>query len=93
MSKDFFIFLATHENAALITFRGELEGILIKNTNDFFKNADALQELMVHVMKRTSAQEGRWIWKISDRWQTISGWELDEGDEGPYELPDGMYHL
>lgn len=68
--------LKEHENAALITN----EGIFIKgvahNAEDIKNNADLVQGILYDLMKNSEPTEGCWIWKISDDWSTISGWEI-----------------
>lgn len=78
--EDIFFYLADHENAALVTSNGQFEGGLAHNPKDLLMYADVIQEMMVDIMKTEMAREGLWLWKISDNWQTIAGWEL-LGDE------------
>ena len=79
--KHLLIHLRKHENAALITANGELKQGFAHRENDLTDNADALQALMIDIMKSPDAQSGVWLWKISEKWNCISGWEIIKEEE------------
>lgn len=72
------MFLRPYEDAALLTVKGRLHMAITHSVYDLNSNADALQELMVGIMKYREAKEGDWVWKISKNWRSLSGRELEK---------------
>lgn len=70
--------LKTGENAALITEEGEFLAGWTTSPRALHENADAVQELMIEMLKDPDCQEGMWLWKISDNWTTVEGCELED---------------
>ena len=71
--------LKSYENAAIFTYEGKMERAFAHSSSDFLKHADVVQEIMTKIMKYEEARDGRWIWKISDHWHSLTGWELEGG--------------
>jgi len=76
LKRNIYMFLRPHEDAALLTVKGRLHLAITHNAHDLNSNSDALQEMMVDVMKHPEAKKKDWIWKISDHWSSLSGTEL-----------------
>lgn len=76
-NKHLYIFLKPHENVAIITKDGKMANGMVHRKEDLIQNADTVQAIMIDVMKHPRAQEGIWLWKISENWSTISGWEIE----------------
>lgn len=76
-SKDLYIFLKSHENAAILTCYGTMAKGIVHHPEDLQQNADVLQELMCYALKKPGAKEGLWLWKISNNWKSVVGWEVD----------------
>lgn len=72
------MFLRPYEDAAVLTVKGKLQSAITHNPYDLHRNADALQELMVGIMKYREARDKDWVWKITDGWRTLSGMEVEE---------------
>lgn len=72
-----FMILLPDDNAALLTVRGKIHMALTHHVNDLEQNADAVQGMMVGIMKYQEAKQGDWVWKIRDGWQTLSGMEVE----------------
>lgn len=62
-------------DAFLLTLDGKMIKGITSNESDLLENADAIQELMIDIMKEEQAQSGLWRWKIFDNWNSIEGWE------------------
>lgn len=73
-----FFNLREYENAAIVTFDGKYQGSLFQNPTHQIAYADVLQEMMSDIMHNETARDGLWIWKISENWKTIAGWELTD---------------
>ncbi len=76
MTKHLYVELREEENAALITIDGEMRQGFAHNERDVTENADALTDLMVRMLKNPEAKEGVWIWKVTENWKAIDGWEV-----------------
>ncbi len=76
MRKDMFLYLRPHDNAALVTIDGELKQALTHDEKELLRNADAVQGMMIDIMKYPEARTGMWVWKITEKWGTLAGWEL-----------------
>lgn len=67
------------EDAVLITSNGELVGIWTRGTKDIYLHADALQELMIEVMKDRDHNLGLWIWTLMRNCKVIIGRNIKDG--------------
>lgn len=76
-SKHLSIFLKEHENAAILTQEGTMATGVVHNKKDLVAYADVIQDLMIKVMKHPPAKEGVWLWKISENWNSVSGWQVE----------------
>lgn len=75
--KHLYIFLEPQENVAIITKDGKMVNGFVHYKNDLMDFADAIQEIMIDIMKTPQAKEGVWLWKISENWNSVSGWEVE----------------
>ena len=73
MTQPLFIPLSKGENAVLVTHDGKLAKGFVNHPEDLTENGDAIQDLMIRMLKDEEAKEGFWIWKIYDNWTSISG--------------------
>lgn len=75
--KHLYIFLKPHENVAIITKDGKMANGIVHHKNDLMEFADTIQGIMIDIMKHPKAHEGIWLWKISEDWSSVSGWEIE----------------
>ncbi len=76
MTKHLYLNLKETDDAVLITVNGTLKQGFFHSPEDGRKNADALQGLMIEMMKNEEAHRGLWFWKITEHWNSIEGWEI-----------------
>lgn len=73
-----YIFLRPYENVAILTNDGKMVTRIVRQEKDLQEYGDVLQEIMIDVMKNPTAKNGMWLWKISDNWSSVAGWEIEE---------------
>ena len=76
MNKYLYVTLREEDDAALITIDGEMHQGFVHEERDIRENADTLTELMVEMMKSPEAQEGIWLWKVTENWKELDGREI-----------------
>lgn len=74
--KHLYIFLKPEENVAIITQDGRMDNGIAHHPKDLMEFADAIQGIMIDIMKHPPAKQGVWLWKISENWSSVSGWPL-----------------
>ena len=70
--------LTSDDYCGLITQGGELKGLFTHNIEEFWSNADEIQEIMLYLMKESHFRETPYFWRIKKDKQTIQGYSLIE---------------
>lgn len=84
MTEPFFIPLwvwSKDETASLVvvTYDGKPCEVFINHPDDLTENGDAIQDLMIRMLKYEEAKVGTWVWKIFDNWTSICGNSVELG--------------